>query len=75
MEGECLRIPFDKTLQCLDALASKKTLVVAIIGEQSSGKSTLMNYVWGTQYSTSAGRCTKGVYGALLPLKGHSDYE
>lgn len=75
VEGECLRIPFDKTLECLGELAGKKTLVVAIIGEQSSGKSTLLNYVWGTQYSTSAGRCTKGIYGTILPLKEQHEFD
>lgn len=48
LEGECLRILFDKTLACLGNLSSKKTFVVAIVGEQSTGKSTLLNYVWGT---------------------------
>ena len=66
---------FGKTLSCLGSLATKKTLVVAIIGEQSSGKSTLLNYVWGTQYATSAGRCTKGVYGTILPLKMKDQFE
>ena len=34
-----------------------------------------MNFVWGTQYSTSAGRCTKGVYGTILPLKNNSKFD
>lgn len=75
VEGECLRILFDKTMGCLSGLANKKTLVVAIIGEQSSGKSTLLNYVWGTQYATSAGRCTKGIYGTILPMKEKGNFE
>ena len=36
--------------------------VVAVVGPQSSGKSTLMNYTFGTQFFTSVGRCTKGIY-------------
>ena len=33
VEGECLRILFDKTIKCLGNLANKKTMVVAVIGE------------------------------------------
>ena len=40
--------------------------MVCVIGPQSSGKSTLMNYAFGTQFFTSARRCTKGVYFTLL---------
>ena len=43
-------------------------LVLSIIGPQSSGKSTLLNYVFGCKFLTSTGRCTRGVYGSLLEL-------
>ena len=41
-------------------------IVVAVIGPQSSGKSTLMNYCFGAQFFTSTGRCTSGIYFTLL---------
>ena len=43
-------------------------IVVSIFGPQSSGKSTLLNYCFGCKFLTSAGRCTRGVYGSLSRL-------
>ena len=43
-------------------------IVVSIFGPQSSGKSTLLNYCFGCKFLTSAGRCTKGIYGSLAKL-------
>ena len=42
--------------------------VLSIFGPQSSGKSTLLNYCFGCKFLTSAGRCTKGIYGSLAKL-------
>lgn len=44
-------------------------LVISIIGVQSSGKSTLMNYLFGCSFATHVGRCTKGLYISLLETK------
>ncbi|CAE8618443.1 unnamed protein product, partial [Polarella glacialis] len=41
-------------------------LVISVIGVQSSGKSTLMNYLFGCSFATHVGRCTKGLYISLL---------
>ena len=43
-------------------------IVVSIFGPQSSGKSTLLNYCFGCKFLTSAGRCTRGIYGSLARL-------
>ena len=43
-------------------------IVVSIFGRQSSGKSTLLNYCFGCKFLTSAGRCTRGIYGSLARL-------
>ena len=43
-------------------------IVVSIFGPQSSGKSTLLNYCFGCKFLTSAGRCTRGIYGSLSRL-------
>jgi hypothetical protein len=40
---------------------------LSAMGIQSSGKSTLLNTMFGLQFAVSAGRCTKGVY--LQPVK------
>lgn len=41
-------------------------LVLTIIGPQSSGKSTLLNFLFGCDFATSEGRCTRGVYGTYF---------
>jgi len=43
-----------------------KVFVLSIVGLQSSGKSTLLNLMFGTQLKTSAGQCTRGVYLQLV---------
>lgn len=43
-------------------------VVISVLGPQSSGKSTLLNFLFGCDFSTSAGRCTKGIYGTYLKL-------
>ena len=61
------------------AIEKKKRppIVISILGPQSSGKSTLLNYCFGCKFLTSAGRCTKGVYASLSKLSrpiNHSDH-
>lgn len=46
---------------------SARILVLSVMGLQSSGKSTMLNLMFGTQLRTSAGRCTRGVYIQLVP--------
>jgi len=43
-----------------------KYLVISIIGAQSSAKSTLLNFLFGCGFATSAGRCTKGLYMTIM---------
>ena len=43
-------------------------IVVSIFGPQNSGKSTLLNYCFGCKFLTSAGRCTRGIYGSFSRL-------
>ena len=45
---------------------NNKLLVVTIMGPQSSGKSTLLNFLFGARFHVSAGRCTKGLNAMLL---------
>jgi energy-coupling factor transporter ATP-binding protein EcfA2 len=40
--------------------------VISILGPQSSGKSTLLNFLFGCDFATSEGRCTRGIYGTLF---------
>ena len=49
-------------------LMKQAPIVLSIFGPQSSGKSTLLNYSFGCKFLTSAGRCTRGIYGSLSKL-------
>lgn len=46
-----------------------RCLVVTILGPQSSGKSTLLNFLFGCDFATSEGRCTRGVYGTFFRVR------
>jgi GTPase Era involved in 16S rRNA processing len=43
-------------------------LVISVFGPQSSGKSTLLNFLFGCDFSVSEGRCTRGLYGTYFRL-------
>ena len=45
-----------------------KIFVLSILGVQSTGKSTLLNTMFGLRFNVSAGRCTRGAYIQFLPL-------
>ncbi|KAM5248502.1 LOW QUALITY PROTEIN: interferon-induced very large GTPase 1-like [Ctenodactylus gundi] len=47
----------------------KRLFVLSILGLQSSGKSTLLNALFGLQFTVSAGRCTKGASMQLLKVE------
>ncbi|XP_052783616.1 interferon-induced very large GTPase 1-like isoform X2 [Mya arenaria] len=53
----------DTTLKC-SPVAS-----LSVLGLQSSGKSTLLNTMFGVQFSVNSGRCTKGVNALVLPIE------
>jgi hypothetical protein len=47
-------------------------MVVAIVGGQSSGKSNLLNFLFGCDFLSSEGRCTSGVYFSYYELSGEN---
>ncbi|CAF0959109.1 unnamed protein product, partial [Didymodactylos carnosus] len=47
--------------------------VLSIIGCQSSGKSTLLNLMFGTRLRTSAGQCTRGVNMQLIRVENRKE--
>ncbi len=55
LESNCLELLFQK-------LNNKNIFVISVIGEQSSAKSSLLNSLFGSDFRTSAGRCTAGIY-------------
>lgn len=40
--------------------------IISILGPQNSGKSTLLNFMFGCDFTVSDGRCTRGIYGSLI---------
>lgn len=54
--------------QLRNVLSTKedRAIVVTVLGPQSSGKSTLLNFLFGCDFATSEGRCTRGVYGTYF---------
>ena len=72
MDGYACSIPIEWVVAILDnlneKLGDKKVFVVSIVGVQSSGKSTLLNAMFGMQFPVSIGRCTRGVNAQLVKV-------
>ena len=68
-----------EVLHELGSLIGKKNreriFVLSVMGVQSSGKSTLLNTMFGVQLRTSVGQCTRGVSMQLLKVKGRQEYD
>ncbi|KAI1887630.1 hypothetical protein AGOR_G00192290 [Albula goreensis] len=45
-----------------------RLLVVTVLGVQSTGKSTLLNTMFGVQFQVSSGRCTRGAFMLFLKV-------
>ena len=62
------RASFSAVIDWVQALKknNSKLFVLTILGPQSSGKSTLLNYLLGSNFHVSSGRCTKGLNAMLL---------
>ena len=73
MDGDAAHVP----LQWINAVltdVSKKLndpniFVLSVLGIRSSGKSTLLNAVFGLKFKVSAGRCTRGAFMQLIQFK------
>ena len=49
-------------------LKNKGISVVSIVGRQSSGKSYVMNRIFGTRFSVAAERCTDGIWMSVVEM-------
>ncbi|XP_044864804.1 interferon-induced very large GTPase 1-like [Mauremys mutica] len=56
---------FDKLIE---KLGDQKVFVLSVLGIQSTGKSTLLNAMFGLQFNVSAGRCTRGAFMQLIKI-------
>ena len=72
MDGDTAHVPIHWITAVLNQvkvrLNDPSILVLSILGIQSSGKSMLMNTLFGVNFNVSAGRCTRGAFMQLLPF-------
>ncbi|CAK93240.1 unnamed protein product (macronuclear) [Paramecium tetraurelia] len=63
-----------KIIQKLHQDKNEKVLVLSVLGPQSSGKSTLLNNLFGCHFWTSVGRCTRGVHMQLIKVRNKEKF-
>ncbi|KAG1966942.1 interferon-induced very large GTPase 1-like [Pimephales promelas] len=72
MDGDAAHIPVIWISAVLDKLIQKlgdqRVFVLSVLGIQSSGKSTMLNAMFGLEFAVSAGRCTRGAFMQLVKL-------
>ncbi|XP_030635160.1 interferon-induced very large GTPase 1-like [Chanos chanos] len=75
MDGDVSHVPLEWVKAVLnkltEELGDKRVLVLSVLGLQSSGKSTLLNTMFGLQFAVSSGRCTRGAFMQLIPVEEH----
>ena len=73
MDGDVANVPMTWIKALLNHAQSlvgdKKIFILGVLGIQSSGKSTLLNTMFGLKFAVSAGRCTRGIFMQLLPVE------
>ncbi|KAL4007026.1 mesoderm posterior [Sarotherodon galilaeus] len=73
VDGDASNIPLRWVSDVLSQLSdlvspNRKILVVTVLGVQSTGKSTLLNTMFGVQFAVSSGRCTRGAFMLLIKI-------
>ncbi|XP_039916566.1 interferon-induced very large GTPase 1-like [Hirundo rustica] len=72
MDGDASYLPLQWVGAIFDSLierlGDKRVFVLSVLGIQSTGKSTLLNAMFGLQFNVSAGRCTRGAFMQLIPV-------
>uniref|UniRef100_A0A672MGS0 Zmp:0000000606 n=1 Tax=Sinocyclocheilus grahami TaxID=75366 RepID=A0A672MGS0_SINGR len=72
MDGDAVHVPVVWVTavlhELIQKLGDKKVFVLSILGIQSSGKSTMLNAMFGLQFAVSAGRCTRGAFMQLVSV-------
>ncbi|KAG6922395.1 putative protein 4070, partial [Chelydra serpentina] len=73
IDGDVSTIPLQWVTDVLTELHTKlggrsKMLVLTVLGVQSTGKSTLLNTMFGLQFAVSSGRCTRGAFMTLIKV-------
>ncbi|XP_054850103.1 interferon-induced very large GTPase 1-like [Eublepharis macularius] len=80
IDGDASNIPLQWITDVLTVLNSKlrsrsRMFVITVLGVQSTGKSTLLNTMFGLQFAVSSGRCTRGAFMTLLKVRENLIHE
>ena len=73
LDGDVSHVPVEWVTNVLKSLAfnignEKRIFVLSILGIQSTGKSTLLNTMFGANFPVSSGRCTRGIFMQLIQI-------
>ncbi|XP_063333398.1 up-regulator of cell proliferation-like [Pelmatolapia mariae] len=73
VDGDAANIPIKWISQVLTELhnimnSSSKLKVITVIGAENSGKSTLLNTMFGVRFAVNAGTCTRGAFIQLISV-------
>ena len=71
MDGDAVTVPvvwLNAVLINVKYGTSSSLFKVSVLGAQSSGKSTLLNTIFGLNFPVSSGRCTRGAYMQLVKV-------
>ncbi|XP_073713892.1 interferon-induced very large GTPase 1-like [Misgurnus anguillicaudatus] len=70
MDGDAAHVPLiwitAVLVELIQKLGDQRVFVLSVLGLQSSGKSTMLNAMFGLQFAVSAGRCTRGAFMQLI---------
>ncbi|XP_002940758.3 up-regulator of cell proliferation [Xenopus tropicalis] len=74
MDGDSSNIPLQWVTDVLTELDNKtggkcRMRVITVLGVQSTGKSTLLNTMFGLQFPVASGRCTRGAFMTFIKVK------
>ncbi|XP_075422627.1 up-regulator of cell proliferation-like [Ascaphus truei] len=74
IDGDASNIPLQWVTDVLTELDNKtrgrcRMRVITVLGVQSTGKSTLLNTMFGLQFPVASGRCTRGAFMTLIKVK------
>uniref|UniRef100_H2ZXS5 VLIG-type G domain-containing protein n=1 Tax=Latimeria chalumnae TaxID=7897 RepID=H2ZXS5_LATCH len=74
INGDASHVPVRWVTDVLKQLKEKirnnsRIRVITVLGVQSTGKSTLLNTMFGLQFAVSSGRCTRGAFMLLIKVK------
>lgn len=73
MDGDTGRVPLSWVSKVLSELVVElgdpPILVLSTLGVQSSGKSTLLNTMFGVRFPVRSGQCTRGLYLRILQVE------